>query len=75
MAAEQQRSLVLPQSIHASCISRVQHLLLSAPLDLCTLQMKQLHEIDLSQLSFVGEALTALRKEVRGQVANTCLTS
>ena len=40
---------------------------------LCTLQMKQLHEIDLSQLSFVGEALTALRKEVRGQVSKTWL--
>eukprot|EP00891_Asterochloris_glomerata_P002777 jgi/Astpho2/2777/fgenesh1_pm.00050_%23_18_t len=32
-------------------------------------QIKQLHEIDLGQLSFVGEALTALRKEVRGQAA------
>ena len=69
MAAEQQPSLVLHYSKYASCIGSVQHLLLPAPFNYCTLQIKQLHEIDLGQLSFVGEALTALRKEVRRQVS------
>ena len=32
-------------------------------------QLKQLYAIDLEQLSFVGESLAALRKEVAGQSA------
>lgn len=32
------------------------------------LQVKQLHELDLEQLQFVGESLTLLRQETLGQV-------
>ncbi|MEW5307141.1 MAG: hypothetical protein WDW36_009555 [Sanguina aurantia] len=32
-------------------------------------QLKQLHELDLSQLEFVGRSLTQLRSEVQGQAA------
>jgi uroporphyrinogen decarboxylase len=32
-------------------------------------QLSQLHELDLSRLSFVGDALTALRSEVGGSAA------
>lgn len=36
----------------------------------CTLlQLKKLHKLDLSQLTFVGESLTALRKEVGNTAA------
>jgi hypothetical protein len=33
------------------------------------LQLKKLHKLDLSQLHFVGESLTALRKEVGNTAA------
>lgn len=33
------------------------------------LQVKQLHKLDLSRLQFVGEALSTLRKEMKGQAA------
>lgn len=35
----------------------------------CCVQLKKLHKLDLSQLTFVGESLTALRKEVGNTAA------
>ena len=39
----------------------------------CTLhcpQVRQLHDVDLSKLQFVGDALSSLRQEVHGQVSS-----
>ena len=39
------------------------------------MQVNQLHELDLSQLSFVGDALKTLRQEVGGQASTApCLS-
>ena len=35
----------------------------------CVLQVRQLRDVDLTQLQFVGDALTNLRQEVQGQAS------
>jgi hypothetical protein len=42
---------------------------LCCPIVCCCVQLKKLHKLDLSQLTFVGESLTALRKEVGNTAA------
>jgi hypothetical protein len=51
-------------SIHANRLCRA-----AAAVDVAAVQLKKLHKLDLSQLTFVGESLTALRKEVGNTAA------
>lgn len=46
---------------------------LSILFSFCAEQVRQLHDVDLSQLQFVGDALTCLRQEVHGQVQTVLL--